>query len=148
MTGRPRIRSAIEQKQQREMWAREHPDKMRRYKEAWRANNPAKARRSCREEHRRLRREIIAGYGGVCVHCGDDRWQVLTVDHINGGGTRHRKQFHGNAGMFYRWLRDQGFPRDDYRLLCYNCNCARAHTGALPPVPYEAQVAVLGGWGG
>lgn len=146
--GRPRLRSEIEWRQQRLQYARDHPDQMRRYKQRWRANNPGKGNRASREEHRRLRHEIIAGYGGVCVHCGDDRWQVLTIDHINGGGTQHRKEVAKTSGGFYRWLRDQGFPRDEYRLLCYNCNCARAHAGGLPPVPFESSLALLGGWGG
>jgi hypothetical protein len=29
----------------------------------------------------------------------------------------------GGTYSLYRKLRDEGYPRDNYRLLCYNCNC-------------------------
>jgi hypothetical protein len=33
---------------------------------------------------------------------------------------------------FYMWLKRQGFPRDDFRLLCHNCNHARGSYGHCP----------------
>lgn len=35
----------------------------------------------------------------------------------------------------YRWLRKNGFPKDRFRVLCFNCNCARNRTGGLPELP-------------
>jgi len=29
-------------------------------------------------------------------------------------------------------LKDDGYPKDKYRLLCYNCNLARAHFFRCP----------------
>jgi len=44
------------------------------------------------------------------------------VDHIHGGGTRERET--ATIGLHKR-VKKEGFPRDKYRVLCYNCNCAR-----------------------
>jgi len=70
-----------------------------------------------------LRMDIIKGYGGKCELCGEDNPHFLTIDHVNGGGSKEKKIL-GNSYALYRKLRDENYPRDNYRLLCYNCNCA------------------------
>jgi len=70
-----------------------------------------------------LRTGIIEGYGGKCELCGEDNPHFLTLDHINRGGSKEVKKL-GGLHNLYRKLRDNNYPRDNYRLLCYNCNCA------------------------
>ena len=70
-----------------------------------------------------LRMNVIDGYGGKCEFCGEDNPHFLTIDHINGRGAKDRKMI-GGSYKFYKKLRDENYPRDNYRLLCYNCNCA------------------------
>jgi len=70
-----------------------------------------------------LRMDVIEGYGGKCELCGESNPHFLTIDHINGNGSEERKII-GNLHTFYRKLRDNNYPKDNYRLLCYNCNCA------------------------
>ena len=70
-----------------------------------------------------LRMNIIEGYGGKCELCGEDNPYFLTLDHINGDGAEERKILGGQLAV-YRKLRDSNYPKDNYRLLCYNCNCA------------------------
>lgn len=41
---------------------------------------------------------------------------ALTIDHINGGGTRHRKSVY----HMYEWLKKNSFP-SGYQVLCANC---------------------------
>jgi hypothetical protein len=53
-----------------------------------------------------------------CAICREDRIAVLSVDHIDGGGSAHRKSL-GNQS-FYRWLEKQGYP-SGYQVLCMNC---------------------------
>jgi hypothetical protein len=65
--------------------------------------------------------EMVDAYGGKCVICGESMPEFLTIDHANGGGTKHRKQV---GGDFRAWLRRQGWPKEGYRLLCANCNCS------------------------
>jgi len=71
----------------------------------------------------KLRLNVIKGYGGKCELCSEDNPHFLTIDHVNGDGAEERKVF-GGWEKLYRKLRDDNYPRDNYRLLCYNCNCA------------------------
>lgn len=82
-----------------------------------------------RDRWLRLKTAAFAAYGGpVCVGCGEDEIEVLEIDHIDGGGTKHRKSI-GLANM-YLWLKQQGYPAG-YRVLCPTCN-KKAHRGLLP----------------
>lgn len=73
------------------------------------------------EQRNRTRLTVFSHYcGGLprCQSCGVVDLRVLTVDHIEGGGTRHRRKIH--RSNFYKWLLDAGFP-DGYQILCMNC---------------------------
>jgi len=70
-----------------------------------------------------LRLNVIKGYGGKCELCGEDNPHSLTIDHINGDGAEERRVL-GGWEKLYKKLRDENYPKDNYRLLCYNCNCA------------------------
>lgn len=68
--------------------------------------------------------ETLTHYGKgkcACVMCGESRPACLTIDHINGGGKRHRAELGRKGGYkFYYWLRQQNFPTG-YQTLCMNC---------------------------
>jgi hypothetical protein len=87
----------------------------------------------CRDKqtakHQRLRAEVFVGYGGpVCACCGEDTPEFLEIDHIDGGGTKHRKEI---GGRLYAWLRRNGFP-PGFQVLCANCNVAKGRYGVCP----------------
>lgn len=63
-----------------------------------------------------------------CSCCGETETDFLTIDHIAGGGNKHRKEV---GGIFTIWLRKQGYP-EGYRVLCFNCNIARGLFGTCP----------------
>ncbi len=67
--------------------------------------------------------ETFNKYGGCfCSCCDETNVDVLSIDHINGGGNRHRKQNNISGGaQFYKWLRDNNYP-SGFRVLCHNCN--------------------------
>jgi len=85
-----------------------------------------------RECNARLRAEMISAYGSKCVCCGESRPQFLTVDHKDGSGARHRKQIGDGAGRLRQYLRANGYPKDNYQLLCFNCNCSKGFYGRCP----------------
>jgi len=73
-----------------------------------------------------LKKEVLTHYGNgklACVKCGFNDIRALTIDHISGGGNAHRRQLStGKQGgaNFYRWLRQNNYPRG-YQVLCMNC---------------------------
>lgn len=82
---------------------------------------------------RYIKSKMIEAYGGKCVCCGENKYEFLTLDHINGNGNAHRRSLKLASGsQFYKWLEKQGFPKDNYRLLCWNCNCSMGTRGYCP----------------
>jgi hypothetical protein len=104
---------------------------------AWRVKNPERARRRDRGYTLKLKTEVIDALGGKCACCGESHIAFLSVDHINNDGAEHkRKLFNGKtiggSSTVYRDIRKQGYPRDKFQVLCFNCNCAKAYSGTCP----------------
>lgn len=82
-----------------------------------------------RQSRQRIRNETIKEYGEICIKCYNTDIDVLTIDHIEGNGSRERRElFNGRnlAGTpFYRWLKKNGYPKDKYQCLCHNCNWSK-----------------------
>jgi hypothetical protein len=82
---------------------------------------------------RKRKVETINHYGIVCACCGEDNVDLLTIDHVNGGGKKHRKEIGVRAGYgFYSWLRNNNFPTG-FQVLCFNCNDGRSVNGGICP---------------
>ena len=78
------------------------------------------------EEYRKAKIKVMQAYGnGKCQCCGTDILAFLSIDHVNGGGSKERREskLHGGS-VFYFKLIQQGFP-PGYRVLCHNCNFGR-----------------------
>jgi hypothetical protein len=72
---------------------------------------------------------VLTHYGKKCACCGETHEAFLTIDHINGGGSRHRREFRLYPSYkLYRWLISNRFP-SGFQLLCFNCNIAKEHLG-------------------
>jgi hypothetical protein len=137
--------------EQQKEYVKENKDMIRLRQNEWRhqnkekiaeQNKKAKAKRQAtskeyrktnaekaREWRNKQRLELINAYGGKCTCCGETEPTFLTIDHKNGGGNKHRKNIggYGSGGTsFYNWLKIQGYPKEDYELLCWNCNCGRS----------------------
>lgn len=85
--------------------------------------NRDRALEKMRESRLKIRLEMISAYGNRCVLCGQSRWEFLTLDHVDGGGKTHQRMNHGSLGIL-RELKRHGWPKNGFRLLCWNCNCA------------------------
>lgn len=91
-------------------------------------------------ERKKLKREVMDYYGKVCLCCGEDAIEFLSIDHIAGGGNVQRKSIGRQAGQdFYRWLRKEGYPLG-YQVLCHNCNQS---LGAFGYCPHEYRKGVM-----
>lgn len=72
--------------------------------------------------------EGLKEYGGKCACCGESKPEFLTLDHINGRGPEEKTT---GMGIWY-WLKLKGWPKDNYQILCWNCNCAKGVYGQCP----------------
>lgn len=82
-----------------------------------------------------LRCEVRAAYGGCCQCCGETGILFLTVDHVLNNGAAHRRylKMSGAGHTFYLWLKKQGFPQEDFQLLCMQCNWGKKMNGGICP---------------
>ena len=89
-----------------------------------------------RERKLRIKVEVINHYSNGknnCKCCGENRIVFLTLDHINGGGIKHKKEINIKGGTaFYEWIIKNIFP-EGFQILCYNCNCGRDKNGGICP---------------
>lgn len=92
--------------------------------------------------HRALKFEVLTHYSKnsktpLCVCCGENTIQFLSIDHINNDGALHRKTLKSKGGnSFYKWLKKNNFP-DGFQTLCHNCNLGRAVNSSVCPHQIE-----------
>jgi len=97
----------------------ENLDHVRKVKRDWQSQN-----------RKKVRERVFRRYGGerpACSCCGESQDEFLTIDHIDGGGTKHRR----SCRDLYQWLEKNNFP-DGFRVLCWNCNCSIGIKGYCP----------------
>src|ERR1700676_1288235 len=88
----------------------------------------------------RLRIRILTHYSTKgylscsCQKCDIVEPEFLTLDHLEGGGKRHRKSL-GNSGSFYYWIINNNFP-PEFQTLCMNCNHGRGKKGSNGICPH------------
>ena len=98
-------------------WNHNHLKRLEFNKSKW-LNTSSSIRKM--KSHRKCRNAVISRYGGKCVVCGESDVDLLTIDHINGGGNKHRSEI----SDIYRWLKLNDFPLG-FQVLCHNCNCGK-----------------------
>jgi len=96
-------------------------EKFREKDRLYRLNNPLICKIRVREAQVKKRMLVLNHYGCKCQWpegCDVTDPDMLQVDHINGGGNKHRKEINK---IFFNWLIDNDFP-PGFRLLCANHN--------------------------
>lgn len=111
-------------------------EKLREYRENNKEILNEKKRKRSREERRVMRLAALEYYskGSMdCECCHENNIEFLTLDHIDGGGGKHRKELKkkGIGSNFFIWLRKQGYP-SGLRVLCMNCNFSLGNRGYCP----------------
>jgi hypothetical protein len=101
----------------------------------------AKNRARSLKVHDRLRIEMIGAYGGKCAGfpsgyiCNEERPEALCIDHINDDGYKATKN---ERKQMTCKLKREGWPKDNYQLLCASCNLVKrakfARQNILKPV--------------
>ena len=105
-------------------------DEAKKTPESWRAYVAKQAKRNG-DYRAKVKVTVLMHYGGKCVCCGEKNLEFLTIDHIGGGGRAHRKSL-GAQTNFYKYLINNNYPRDKFRLLCMNCNWAIRYGDICP----------------
>ena len=71
----------------------------------------------------KLKAEVFSHYceGEIKCKCGVNNLYLLTIDHINGNGSEHRRKENIKTGYgTYRWLKKNNYP-NGFQVLCFNC---------------------------
>jgi hypothetical protein len=131
-------------------WNHAHPQERRINEDRYRARHPERVAAAAARyyvDHRegalesiklsgKTMREIqrvsaLMYYSGgtmTCACCGEGTYEFLAIDHVNGGGSQHRKTVKGHV---VRDICRNDFP-DGYQVLCHNCNMAKGFYGQCP----------------
>ena len=90
-----------------------------------------------RYEFKKLAINILGGKCS-CPGCGEIRIGFLTIDHINGGGRKHREITNYRRDGLYIWIiNNPKKAKKTLRVMCYNCNCGRNANGGSGICPHE-----------
>ena len=111
-----------------------NPEKLRAYNKKWQVDNREKYNGYMKAWRLKVRVAVVKFYSGgtmSCACCGENHYEFLSVDHINGGGKKDRRMKEKQGSLFYTWIIKNGFP-DGYRILCHNCNQAIGFYGKCP----------------
>lgn len=98
----------------------------------WRKANKAKIAAYAKKYYIQTRINVLSHYSNgtlTCACCSENRYEFLSIDHINGGGNQHRKRL--GSKYIYSWLVQSNFPYG-YQVLCHNCNMAKAFYKICP----------------
>jgi len=81
----------------------------------------------------KIREQFLNAYGNKCKCCGESNPHFLTLDHINNDGYVERKLFGiTNPTRMFLKMRKQNWPKNNYQILCMNCNFGKERLGQCP----------------
>ena len=78
-------------------------EQRREYFKAYNAQRQPKLRLASKAYKLVLRKKALDRYGSVCQCCGESQYEFLCIDHINGGGEKHRASLNGSS--ICAWLK-------------------------------------------
>lgn len=97
-------------------------------------------RTQARKTRRAIRFLVLCHYSQSeiprCACCGETILEFLSLDHIHGGGNKHKRE----VRHVYIWIVRHNFP-EGFRVLCHNCNQSLGAYGYCPHVNPESRPA-------
>ena len=88
------------------------------------ARNGPRLRSQMKKRYALLKLRVLTHYSHTpypsCVVCGEVDVRCLSIDHINGGGTKERERgIHHGGSKLYSFIESQGYP-EGYQTMCMN----------------------------
>jgi hypothetical protein len=113
-----------------------HLEKARQASNLWSKTHKPESRIAAKKFRQNQKLKILKHYGGnppKCACCNEKNIEFLALDHIEGGGRKHRASLKGKYGgnAFYYWIIKNKFP-EGFRILCHNCNQSLGLYGYCP----------------
>jgi len=100
-----------------------HPERIVALRRDYYRRNRSRIRERVTQWLVKLKREVLAHYSPSmrCQRCGFKDIRALSIDHVNGSGSRHMRAIHrrNGAGLYF-WLKKNHFP-PGFQVLCMNC---------------------------
>lgn len=115
-------------------WKKNNPEKVKESARKTRKNSYFLQKENIKKSNMKARLECLNHYSnGIpkCVCCEEKEIMFLALDHIDGGGNKHRK----GKGNITRWIIKNNFP-PIFQILCHNCNLAKGFYGKCPHLGY------------
>lgn len=113
-------------------WYQRNKEKIRIQQKQYRQENREKMNACNRRWREKVRKEVLSYYSNrtmKCACCGENHIEFLSIDHIKGGGRKHRKA--RKIGSMCFWLKSNHYPKG-YQVLCHNCNQSKGCYGYCP----------------
>jgi hypothetical protein len=83
--------------------------------------NDSSNSKKCHKWKQSIKLKLITLYGSCCCKCGYNDPRALQLDHVNGTKVKQGNYRRGGNGLYFLVLNGK-VPKDDYQLLCANCN--------------------------
>lgn len=115
-------------------YKKENPEKLRQNANKWRKNNLERAKELAKKSWKNRRLKVLRYYSnGIpkCVCCGEDKYEFLSIDHIDGNGLKLSRELGYGRGGLMNWIIRNNYPKG-FQILCHNCNFAKGHYGQCP----------------
>lgn len=112
---------------QRKAYRAAHLEEAKRYDKAYNVAHRAEFRLRDAEKNAVCKLEALNAYGGaICACCGEDLFEGLTLDHVDGDGAAWRRErgTRASGAGLYAWLKKNGYPHG-FQVLCGTCNLAK-----------------------
>lgn len=74
-----------------------------------------------KQKRETIKQSVFNLLGNECIKCGNTDKRVLQLDHINGGGSKWRKDGH-TGDNHYKKLLELPNIKEEIQVLCSNCN--------------------------
>jgi hypothetical protein len=140
-----RLRSIEKRRQYDKSYYYSHKEYKNKKRYEYHMRDPEKYHRDNQQRTLDLKKAAFEAYGGCrCMNCDKTDLVILTIDHINGNGIKHRKEVGPNT---YRWLKKNNYPKG-YQVLCFNCNCTKNIKLDVNSKYYKLKLQTLNAYGG